>query len=449
MKGRDGTTRRGVLRAGLAGGTGLLGAGLAACAPAGAPGAGGGGQSSEAPVEITFTLPGAAGLEQELYTGFLNDFQARQSKIKVNYTFEPDFNAYPAKLKALLAADTWPDIAHQHLSVVQDFAQQGALTELKPYLNRDKISERDFIPALITEFTWRGKLMAIPKDSAAFGIHFNKDMFDKAGLKAPDETWTWDQFAEICRRLTNPDQGQFAITFNQPAPNSEQWEAVLKSFGGGWYNQDLSKSTVDAAGSIEALQLFADLEFKHRVTPSAHKFNFTGDAWRGGVAAMTFGHHSTTFFHKAEKREFKFDVVPIPRGRGGSFVAVGASGYALPAKAKYKEQGWELLKYLTNKEVQSTIASGKRWGPSRPDSLDNLAPTDGVPEHFRDVHIEPLRGKGKVPALPFVFPVGQLDILEVYRQEFTERLFAGQGSARDAAVSAKPKFDAILARYAK
>src|SRR5262245_1566641 len=336
MKGRDGTTRRGVLRVGLAGGGGLLGAGLAACAPAGAPGAGGGGQGSEAPVEITFTLPGAAGLEQELYTGFMNDFQARQSKIKVNYTFEPDFNAYPAKLKALLAADTWPDIAHQHLSVVQDFAQQGALTELKPYLNRDKISERDFIPALITEFTWRGKLMAIPKDSAAFGIHFNKDMFDKAGLKAPDETWTWDQFAEICRRLTNPDQGQFAITFNQPAPNSEQWEAVLKSFGGGWYNQDLSKSTVDAAGSIEALQLFADLEFKHRVTPSAHKFNFTGDAWRGGVVAMTFGHHSTTFFHKAEKREFKFDVVPIPRGRGGSFVAVGASGYALPAKAKYK-----------------------------------------------------------------------------------------------------------------
>jgi hypothetical protein len=54
-----------------------------------------------------------------------------------------------------------------------------------------------------------------------------------------------------------------------------------------------------------------------------------------------------------------------------------------------------------------------------------------------------------VPALPFVFPVGQLDILEVYRQEFTERLWAGQGSARDAAVSAKPKFDAVLARYAK
>ncbi len=424
---------------------------VAACGPGGAAGGtgGGAGGAGQAPVEISFTLPAAAGLEQDLYSGFINDFHARHTRIKVNYTFEPSFGDYPAKLKALLAADTWPDIAHQHLSVVQDFAQQGALSELKPYLNRDKISEKDFIPALITEFTWRGKLMAIPKDSAAFGIHYNKDMFDKAGLKYPDERWTWDQFAEISRRLTKPDQGQFAITFNRPAPNSEQWEAVLKSFGGGWYNADLSKSTVDAPGSIEALQAFADLEFKHRVTPTAHKFSFTGDAWRGGVVAMTFGHHATTFFHKAEKREFRFDVVPIPRGKGGSFVAVGASGYALPASAKYKDQGWELLKFLTSKEVQSKIAAGKRWGPSRPDSLDNLAPEDNVPEHFRDVHVEPLRGKGNVPALPFVFPVGQLDILEVYKQEFDDKLWAGTGSAKDAATAAKPKFDAILSRYGK
>ena len=104
MERRGGATRRGRLRVGAAGPAGP--AGLAACARGATPGAGGGGQESAAPVEISFTLPGAAGLEQELYTGFMNDFHARQSKIKVSYAFEPDFNAYPAKLRALLAADT-------------------------------------------------------------------------------------------------------------------------------------------------------------------------------------------------------------------------------------------------------------------------------------------------------------------------------------------------------
>src|SRR5262245_18033352 len=122
-------TKRAVLRA-SAGAAAAVGAmGLAAC------GVGGGGPSSGAteskgPVEIYFTLPASPGLEADLYTGFIQDFEARQNKIKVRYTFEPVFGDYPAKLMALLAADTWPDVAHQHLSVVQDFAQSGALAEL-------------------------------------------------------------------------------------------------------------------------------------------------------------------------------------------------------------------------------------------------------------------------------------------------------------------------------
>ncbi len=439
-------TRRGWLSSlGVGASAGAFG--LAACGVGGGAGSGSVPAESKGPVEIYFTLPASPGLEADLYTGFIQDFEARQSRIKVHYTFEPSFGDYPAKLKTLLAADTWPDIAHQHLSVVQDFAQQGALTELKPYMNRDKISEKDFIPALITEFTWKGKLMAIPKDSAAFGVYYNTDMFDQAGIKYPDENWTWDQFLEICRRVTKPEQNQFAITFTKPDPSSENYEAILKSFGGGWYNADRTKSTIDSAGSVDALQFFADLEFKHRVTPSAYKYQFTGDAWRGGVVAMTFGHHSTTFFHKAEKREFKFDVAPIPKGRGGNFIAVGASGYALPSKAKYKDEGWELLKFLTSKEVQSKVASGHRWGPSRPDSIDNLAWEDNIPAHFRDVHVEPLKGKGKVPVLPYVFPMGQLDILQVYNEEIGGKLWSGQASAKEAAAAAKPKIDAILARY--
>lgn len=440
---------RGITRRLWARGAAALGAAgglvsLAACQPGGGAG---NTAESKAPVEIYFTLPASPGLEADLYTGFLNDFHARQSKITVRHTFEPVFGDFPAKLKTMIAADTWPDIAHQHLSVVQDFSQSGALTELKPYMNRDKITEKDFIPALVTEFTWKGKLMAIPKDSAAFGLYYNMDMFDKAGIKYPDENWTWDQFAEISRRLTKPEANQFAITFVKPDPTSENYEAMLKSFGGGWYNEDRSKSTIDVAGSVDALQFFADLEFKHRVTPTAHKFAFTGDAWRGGVVAMTFGHHSTAFFHKTEKREFKFDVVPIPKGRGGNFVAVGASGYALPAKAKYKDQGWELLKFLTSKEVQSKVASGHRWGPSRPDSIDNLAWEDNIPAHFRDVHVEPLKGKGKVPVLPYVFPMGQLDIIQVYNEEIGGKLWSGTGTAKEATGAAKPKIDAILARY--
>ena len=114
-----------------------------------------------------------------------------------------------------------------------------------------------------------------------------------AEIKNPEDSaekvrWLWDEFLNACQRLTRPEQGQFALTSQRPAPDSEQWEAVLRSFGGSWYNKELSKSNVDAAGSMEAIQFFWDLEFKHRVTPTAHQFQFNGDAWRGAVTAMAF-----------------------------------------------------------------------------------------------------------------------------------------------------------------
>ncbi|MBU6289860.1 MAG: sugar ABC transporter substrate-binding protein [Chloroflexi bacterium] len=402
---------------------------------------------ASAPVEITFQLPAAAGLEQDLYSGFLKDFHARQSAIKVAHTFEPDWGSYPVKLKAMLAAGTYPDLVHQHLSVVQDFSQQGVLSELKPYLSRDRILETDFIPQLIEEFTWRGKLMAVPKDSAAFGVYYNRQMIEQSGAKLPTQDWTWDDFTEICTRVTKPENGKFGIVFPKITPDSENWEAILRTFGGGWYDAERTKSTIDTTGTVDALQFMADLEFKHRVTPTAHKFEFTGDAWRGGVVAFALGHHSTTFFHKAEKREFPFDVLPLPKGKGGQFIAVGASGYGVTSQAKYKDQAWELLKFLTSKDVQSRIASGKRWGPSRPDSLDNLAPDDGVPANFKNVHIEPLKGKGNVKPMGFTFPMGQLDILQAYKEEVGDKLWTGQRTARDATAAAKPKIEAILAKF--
>lgn len=417
---------------------------VAACGPR-TSGTGDVPKLSSGPVEVFFTLPASPGLEQDLYTGFITDFQSRTPRIKVNYNYEASWGDYPGKLKALLLAGTWPDIAHQHLSVVQDFAHGGFLTELKAFMAKDKLGERDFISVLIEEFTYRGKLMAIPKDSAAFGIYYNKDMYDKSGIKYPDLSLTWDDFARVARELTKPEEKRFGAPFIRPRPDSEQWEAVMRSFGGGYYDKEQTKSLLDKPENIDALQFFADLEHKHRVTPSAHQYAFTGDAWRGSVVAMTSGHHSTTFFQKAEKREFKFDVMPIPRGKGGRFVAVGASGYALPGKARYKAEGWELLKFLVASQVQCKIASGKRWGPNRPDCLDNLAPDDGIPANFRNVHVEPLKGKGAVPAMGFVFPVNQLEILRVWDEEIGQ-LWAGKKSAKDAALAAKPLIDQILAR---
>ncbi|MER3405743.1 MAG: hypothetical protein C4289_11770, partial [Chloroflexota bacterium] len=161
----------------------------------------------------------------------------------------------------------------------------------------------------------KGRQAALPKDSAGWGIYYNKDLFDKAGVKYPDPNWTWEQFLETCRALTKPEEKMFAISNWRIRPDSEQHLGILRSFGGGFYNNELTRSIIDTDASVEALQFTTDLELKHKVTPQSHGFQWQGDAFRNQVVAMAIGFHSMAFFIKAEKKNFKYDVVPYPRGQ--------------------------------------------------------------------------------------------------------------------------------------
>src|SRR5438093_6599719 len=84
-------TKRALLRASVGAAAAGGGAAITAACGVGGGGSGSNAPESKGPVEIYFTLPASPGLEADLYTGFIQDFEARQNKIKVRYTFEPVF----------------------------------------------------------------------------------------------------------------------------------------------------------------------------------------------------------------------------------------------------------------------------------------------------------------------------------------------------------------------
>ena len=65
-----------------------------------------------------------------------------------------------------------------------------------------------------------------------------------------------------------------------PGPQSEQWEAVLKSFGGGWYNADLTKSNVDSAGRSRSLYFSTEVTALRRLHPDLEVLRSLGDETR-------------------------------------------------------------------------------------------------------------------------------------------------------------------------
>jgi multiple sugar transport system substrate-binding protein len=446
----------------LSAGAAAVGAGsLAACSPFGGTvdeGGGGSGGGGGAKGSLRFITPADLGLERQLYTGFVRDFEKANSDVKVDVTFEA-WDDYMTKLPTLFAGGATPDLVHQHMSIVQDYGHRGALLDLAPLMERDGVDPGAFVPALLDAFTDGGKVYGIPKDSAAWGIYYNKDKFDEAGVPYPADDWTMDDLRATARALTRDDQGrdpdqagfnpkkikQYGFNWLEPVPTeSENARALVMAMGGDWYDEDYSATQVDQDPAVRQFELFRAMRCDDGSTPSPTLDLGQGDPFRSGLTAMTIGHHSTDFFLREEKTKFAWGVTFTPGGPGGQFVAVGCSGWAIAAGAENQDGAWSLIQHLTSREVQRSVAEEKRWAPSIQEAMDALIrddPTDG----FVQVHVDPLRGRSDRTVISMKFPPNQSRIKEVYATNFDPIFTTCKSSdVEGAARKTKEQVDAIL-----
>jgi len=406
---------------------------------------------------LQFITPAAVGKERDLYQSFINSFQQENSNIKVNVSFEA-WTDYMTKLPTILASGSVPDVIHQHMSIVQDYGARGALLDLSPLMQRDGVSPNDYIPALFEAFSNSGKTYAIPKDSAAWGIYYNKAMFDAAKVPYPKDTWTLDDFRTYATELTrdkndNPASSpnfdpnnikQWGFNWLEPTPTtSEVTRGFVKAFGGDWYNQDYTQTLIDDPKVQSYFQLMADLRCKLHATPTAAQATSQGDPFRTGLVAMAHNFHVEDFFARQENVKFPYDVTFLPSGPGGQYVPVGASGWAITAKSANQDAAWKLVRYLTSKQIQTTIGQQKRWGVSQKEAIDSITPDNPIPG-FKKVHVDPLQGKSDRTVISFKFPPKQSQITQAYTTEFDAVWNCGSSDIAGTTKNVKQQVDDVL-----
>jgi multiple sugar transport system substrate-binding protein len=409
---------------------------------------------------IEFITPGALGLERTMYENFVLKFMAANPDIKVNVTFEA-WGDYMTKLPTILAGGVIPDMIHQHMSIVQDYAYRGALSDLVPFMERDNVKPEDYIPALFDAFSHGEKTYGIPKDSAAWGIYYNKTLFDAAGLPYPADDWSLEDFRNLALELTLDEAGHPASdpafdpeTIKQwgfawgdgPTPTfTEAARGFVRAFGGDWYDEGYTATLLTDQPVLDDLKMFSAMRCQEHSIPTPAQAQGQGDQFRAQLTAMVVSFHIQTFFSKQEAVKFDYDVTYFPKGPGGQYSVVGCSGWAVPTEAKFKEEGWELVKYLTSMETQTYIGEQKRWGVSLKEAVGTIEPTDAFPEHFAMVHTDPFKGVSPIEVISFKFPPEQSRIREIYATEFDPIWTCASDDVETAAANTKTQVDEVLA----
>ncbi|MFI6827427.1 ABC transporter substrate-binding protein [Kribbella sp. NPDC050241] len=364
----------------LAGLTGLAAGGvLAGCGGNGNAG-GGGGKNG-----LTFL-----NWEQVKGNPLEQAIQAFEKESGTKVTIQPAVTTeYDTKMRTLIAGGSPPDVMRINDDFVRGFSTQGALLDLNPYIEKDKLDTSAFAKETY-EFPKQpdGSHTAWVLGYEPRLIFYNADLFKQAGVPLPPTTWspdgwTWADFADRAKKLTDPAKKQYgALVYLDTG--YEQTFTVNHGSQTGIFSPDGTKFTLPDAKEVEALQWATDLTCKDKVQPpwsALQQDNAETQMFAQGKLAMMFATFGTVPYLRTTVKDFTWDVAAPPADveqKTESSVIV----FCIPKKAKNPDQAWELLKYLAGEEGGKTLLQGGAFTPINNKAAAQLAPNGKMPAHI-------------------------------------------------------------------
>jgi multiple sugar transport system substrate-binding protein len=97
---------------------------------------------------------------------------------------------------------------------VYNYAWSGYLLPLDEYVSAEV--KADFLPSIIEQGTFAGKLYSLGTFDSGLTIWGNKAYLEKAGVRIPtgiDDAWTQEEFMDALKKLQALDEVEYAIDF--------------------------------------------------------------------------------------------------------------------------------------------------------------------------------------------------------------------------------------------
>jgi multiple sugar transport system substrate-binding protein len=283
------------------------------------------------------------------------EFTKTHPNIQVKVDLTPGSKEYWPKLQTAAAGGSAPDVFWMNGPRVGLWASQGALAPLSEQIAADKFDTSKFPKSLNDLYTLNGKQYGIPKDYDTIGLWYNKDLFDKAGVKYPDASWTWDDMRAAAKKLTDPAKGVYGI--GAPAWPQELYYDTIYQAGGYVISQDGKKSGYDDPNTIAGLRLWVDIINKDKSSPTIQQTQDTDpiQMFQNGKLAM-FWDGSFDAIAYNNTQGLNADVAPLPAGPKGKATIIHGLANVVYAKSKHPKEAWEFVKFLGSEQANKIQA---------------------------------------------------------------------------------------------
>lgn len=331
----------------------LVAAGLILTACSGGQGASDGGEGgADDKTPITLSLWSFfTDREEGVIDARLDAFEEKYPWITVDHTGGQNDDTLVQSVRG----NTAPDVALANNSeAVASYCSTGVFQSLE-----DRIADSDadldsILPSTLAYTSYEDDRCALPVMADVYGLYFNQDMLDAAGVEVPT---TWDELTEAAKALTvrNPDGSIQVAGF---VPFLDFQENNVATFTPGWdltwYDDDGAAAMASDPQWSAMLEWQKDLidwygydDLQEYVASLGAEFSAENPLHTGRLAMAVDGEWRVAFIAD-QAPDLNYGTAPLPTvdeaAYGGGLISGTTVG--IPRGSKHSDAAWLLAEYL-------------------------------------------------------------------------------------------------------
>jgi len=297
--------------------------------------AGCGGGSSSGPLEILIGKSSSFPTEQEDWFEQLSQQLQKEAGSKLSWDSYDSAETEQQKLQTAMTSGTGPDVFVLGSTFVPTAQATNGFRVLtgadwEKAGGKSRIFERQLTMAGFSP----EKLITVPFVMRPFGMVYNTELFETAGISEPPKTW--NEFVEYAKKMTNPSQNVYGAEMD-PADSYDPWKILwtfTRQMGGDYVSKDLKTAQFTSQQVESAVGFWFDWATKYRIVdPNSMTWEAT-DALSAfangkvGMLIMITSNIDPTLQDSQVKGKYEYAPMPtIPYG----MEAIPAGGEPTPS----------------------------------------------------------------------------------------------------------------------
>ncbi|HEV7215838.1 MAG TPA: hypothetical protein VGP33_12025 [Chloroflexota bacterium] len=287
------------------------------------------------------------------------------------YRLEPiitPFASYIDKTLTMLSSGTPPDVLNVWAQYKPEWVDKDLLVDLSGHIHTSTDAAPDlYLKPMVDAMQYQGKFWGTAQDFNGELLYLNTDLFKEKGLALPKDDWTYDDWRQLAKQLTNPTKHIFGGTNDANQAGWQQF-CIINNFAKHyWVDPGAKQTLLNDQATIDAFTLFQQAADNDQSLPTAAnplqpKTGFT----TGNVAmALGWGDYPYSIYQTTTKpgaTSFNWTWHTLPKGPQGQQHFSQGHLWSIAKSNTHPDDAWVLAEWaggLPGWKVWTAVGKGQ------------------------------------------------------------------------------------------